>query len=217
MILIAKQFASLRHYCCKFIPLIAVFLTACRFNQQLTTEKNGSITNPLWISHQKQLVKLTKFQTRGAFAHIGPDNKTYAKFFWQQYTLSNCRLLLTNPLGTTELELNVTPGVTWLMDREGKKYVNHHPAQMIYQLTGMEIPIENLPYWLIGLPTNATSFTLDENGLLKTIEYRQNGETWHLNYPAYHQDSQPRLPSQIELTQGKQRIKLKMDSWTLNE
>lgn len=217
MILIAKQFASLRHYCCKFTPLIAVFLTACTFNQQLTTEKNGSITNPLWISHQQQLVKLTKFQTRGAFAYIGPDNKTYAKFFWQQYTLSNYRLLLTNPLGTTELELNVTPGVTQLMDREGKKYVNHQPTQMIYQLTGMEIPIENLPYWLIGLPTNATSFTLDENGLLKTIEYRQNGEAWHLNYLAYHQDSQPKLPSRIELTQGKQRIKLKMDSWTLNE
>ncbi|CAA2929194.1 lipoprotein insertase outer membrane protein LolB [Arsenophonus endosymbiont of Bemisia tabaci] len=217
MILIAKQFASLSHYCYKFIPLIAVFLTACTFNQQLTTEKNGSITNPLWINHQQQLVKLTKFQTRGAFAYIGPDNKTYAKFFWQQYRLSNYRLLLTNPLGTTELELNVTPGVTQLMDREGKKYVNHHPAQMIYQLTGMEIPIENLPYWLIGLPTNATSFTLDENGLLKTIEYRQNGETWHLNYLAYHQDSRPKLPSQIELTQGKQGIKLKMDSWTLNE
>jgi outer membrane lipoprotein LolB len=217
MILFAKQFASLRHVCCKFIPLLAIFLTACIFNQQLTTEKDGSITNPLWISHQQQLAKLTKFQTRGAFAYIGPDNKTYAKFFWQQYSLTNYRLLLTNPLGTTELELNVTPSVTQLMDRDGKKYVNNHPTQMIYQLTGMEIPIENLPYWLIGLPTNATSFTLDENGLLKTIKYRQNGETWQLNYLAYHQDSQPKLPSRIELTQGKLRIKLKMDSWTLNE
>ncbi|MGP1924721.1 MAG: lipoprotein insertase outer membrane protein LolB [Arsenophonus sp. NEOnobi-MAG3] len=217
MILIAKQFAILRHYCWKFIPLLAVFLTACTFNQQLTSKKNTSITNPLWINHQQQLAKLTKFQTRGSFAYIGTDNKSYAQFFWQQYTLYNYRLLLTNPLGTTELELNVTPNVTQLMDREGKKYINYDSTEMIYQLTGMNIPIENLPYWLIGLLTNATLFTLDENGLLKSIEYRQNSEIWHLNYLAYHQDSQPKLPSRIELTQGKNRIKLKIDSWTLNE
>ncbi|HGJ5877342.1 MAG TPA: lipoprotein insertase outer membrane protein LolB [Arsenophonus sp.] len=216
MITIAKPFASLHHYCGRFILLLAILLTACTFNQQLTTEKTGSITNPLWISHQQQLAKLTKFQTRGAFAYIGTDNKTYAKFFWQQYTLSNYRLLLINPLGTTELELSVTPNVTQLTDREGKKYINNNAVQMIYQLTGMEIPIENFPYWLIGLPTNATSFTLDKNGLLKTIKYIKNGETWHLNYLAYSQDNQPKLPSRIELTQGKQHIKLKMDSWTLN-
>lgn len=217
MMVIAKQFASLHHICCKFILLLAIFSTACTFNQQLTTEKDGLITNLLWIKHQQQLAKLKKFQTRGTFAYIGPDNKTYAKFFWQQYSLTNYRLLLINPLGTTELELNVTPSVTQLMDRDGKKYINNHPTQMIYQLTGIKIPIENLHYWLIGLPINGSSFTLDENRLLKTIEYRQNGETWQLNYMAYHQDSQPKLPSHIELTQGKLRIKFKMDSWTLNE
>ncbi|MFP3029402.1 MAG: lipoprotein insertase outer membrane protein LolB [Arsenophonus sp.] len=217
MILITKQFDSLHRYCWKFILLLAIFLTACTFKQQSTTKKNASITNTLWISHQQKLAKLTKFQTRGSFAYISADNKSYAKFFLQQYTLSNYRILLTNTLGTTELELNVTPNVTQVMDREGKKYVNHHSTQMIYQLTGIQIPIETLPYWLIGLLTNATSFTSDENGLLKTIEYRQNSKIWHLNYLAYHQDSQPKLPSRIELTQGKQRIKLKIDSWTLNE
>ncbi|MFP3013452.1 MAG: lipoprotein insertase outer membrane protein LolB [Arsenophonus sp. NC-QC1-MAG3] len=217
MILIAKKFASLRNYYWKFIPLLAIFLTACIFNEQLTTKKTGVITNSLWINHQQQLSKLTKFQTRGSFAYIDTDNKIYAKFFLQQYTLSNYRLLLTNPLGTTELELKVTPNITQLINKEGKKYVNHHSTQMIYQLTGMNIPIKNLPYWLIGLLTNATSFILDKNGLLKSIKYRKNGETWHLNYFAYHQNSQPKLPSYIELTQGKQRIKLKMDSWTLNE
>ncbi|MGP1958945.1 MAG: lipoprotein insertase outer membrane protein LolB [Arsenophonus sp. NC-CH8-MAG3] len=217
MILIANEFASLRHYYWKFIPLLSIFLTACIFNQHLTTKKTGVITNPLWINHQQQLAKLTKFQIRGSFAYISADNKSYAKFFWQQYTLSNYRLLLTNPLGIKELELNVTPNITQLINKEGEKYVNYHSTQMIYQLTGMKIPIKNLPYWLIGLLTNATSFILYENGLLKSIKYRQNGETWYLNYLAYHQNSQLKLPSRIELTQGNQKIKLKMDSWTLNE
>ncbi len=40
---------------------------------------------------------------------------------------------------------------------------------MIYQLTDMNILIKNLPYWLIDLLTNATSFILDKNRLLKAL------------------------------------------------
>lgn len=216
MILIIKQFVYLHQNYWKFFPLFFVFLPACTFHQQLTTEKNASIIHLLWVNHQKQLAKLTKFQARGTFAYIEADKKIYAKFFWQQYTISNYRLLLTNPLGTIELELNITPNVTRLIDRDGKEYFSNHPVQIIYQLTGMEIPIENLSHWLIGLPTNSTSFTLDENGLLKTIKYRKNSETWYLNYLDYHQKSMPKRPGYIELTHSNnsnQRIKLKIDSW----
>ncbi|MGP1956191.1 MAG: lipoprotein insertase outer membrane protein LolB [Arsenophonus sp. NC-PE1-MAG3] len=143
--------------------------------------------------------KLTKIQTRGSFAYIGTDNKNYAKFFWQQYTLSNYRLLLINPLGTIELEMNVTPNTTQLINKEVKNILTIISTQMIYKLTGMKIPIKNLQYWLIGLLTNSTSFILNENGLLKSIEYRQNSETWHLNYLSYHQNSEHKLPSHIEL------------------
>ncbi|MGP1944772.1 MAG: lipoprotein insertase outer membrane protein LolB [Arsenophonus sp. ET-KM2-MAG3] len=217
MTFIMKHFLNLRHYYFKFILLFVIFLTACKFNQQLTTKKNNLISNQLWINHQQQLIKLKKFETRGSFVYIDVNNKIYTNFFWQQYAISNYCLLFTNPLGRTELKLNITPHTIKIVDREGKKYVNNHPTQLIYQLTGMKIPIENLSYWLIGLPINVTSFTLDKRGLLKTIEYRKNGKNWHLNYFSYYQFSQPKLPSYIELTQDKQRIILKMHSWILKK
>ncbi|MGP1931293.1 MAG: lipoprotein insertase outer membrane protein LolB [Arsenophonus sp. ET-YP4-MAG3] len=212
-----NHFFNLHHYYLKFILLFIIFLSACKFNQQLITKKNNLMINQLWINHQQQLMKLKKFETRGSFIYFGINNKIYSKFFLQQYTVSNYCLLFTNPLGTTELKLNITPHNIKIVDREGKKYFNNHPTQLIYQLTGMKIPIENLSYWLIGLPVNGASFTLDKNGLLKTIEYKKNGKNWHLNYFSYYQSSKPKLPSYIELTQGKQRIILKMDSWILKK
>ncbi|MDT9587324.1 MAG: lipoprotein insertase outer membrane protein LolB [Candidatus Arsenophonus melophagi] len=217
MILSNNQLSKVHHICCTFILLFAIFLTACTFNQQLITEKPVSITHRLWLSHQQQLANIRKFQIRGIFAYIGPNNKTYAKFFLRQYSMTHYSLLLTDPLGKIELELIVTPSITQLIDRDGKKYVNIHLMKMIHQLMGMSIPIENLPYFLIGLPIQGTSFILDEHGLVKTIAYKHYNETCHLHYLAYHQDSQPKLPSRIDFTQGKRRIKLKMDTWILNK
>lgn len=217
MIFISKKFTCLHYFSWKFILILSIFLSSCTFNKKLITQKNRLTINKLWITHQQKLNKLKKFEIRGNFTYIGIDNKTYAKFFWQQYNYSNYRLLLTNPLGTTELELNVTPKAIKLMDKTGKEYINNHPAHMIYELTGMEIPTENLSDWLIGLPTNSISFTLNENGLLKTIKYRKNRKIWHLNYLSYHKNRELNLPSRLEIRQGKQRINLKMDAWTINE
>ncbi|MFP1558742.1 lipoprotein insertase outer membrane protein LolB [Escherichia coli] len=41
---------------------------------------------------------------------------TKVRFFWQQTGQDRYRLLLTNPLGSTELELNAQPGNVQLVD-----------------------------------------------------------------------------------------------------
>jgi outer membrane lipoprotein LolB len=52
---------------------------------------------------------LNQFQTRGALL-ISDEQKVYARFFWQQTGQDRYRLLLTNPLGSTELSLTAKPG-----------------------------------------------------------------------------------------------------------
>lgn len=92
------------------------------------------------------------------------------------------------------------------------------PSELIYQLTGMEIPLEDLTAWLTGSPGRATQFTLDKNHLLKSVTLQQtNGEKWQLNYLSYNMNTTPMLPSNLELRQGSRLIKLKMDSWTLQK
>ncbi len=201
----------------RLLPLSCVFLTACVTTSQTTTKGTASASDPQWKTHQQELSGLRDYQTRGSFVYDGGQTKTYAKFFWQQYTPEKYRLLLTNPLGSRELELTVEPDLAKLTTKDGQTHMSDVPNELIYQLTGMEIPLDDLTAWLTGSPGRATDFTLDENHLLKTVTFEQNGETWKLNYISYDTKTSPMLPNHLELRQGDRLIKLKMDSWTLKQ
>ncbi|MDR0219689.1 MAG: lipoprotein insertase outer membrane protein LolB [Enterobacteriaceae bacterium] len=199
----------------RLLPLSAVLLTACTVTQPPVG--TGSANSPLWNARQQQLQNLGHYQTRGSFAYLTDEKKVYARFFWQQYTADNYKLLLLSPLGTTELELLVQPNMIQLTDNKGKKYFSDNPEELIYQLTHMNIPLDNLKNWIIGLPGNAESFQLDEKFLLKSVTDDEKGEVWHVTYQGYDISTVPALPNLLELTQGKNRIKLKMDNWTTQE
>lgn len=197
----------------RLIPLASLVLAACT-----TTKPSGpatSPTSPQWRAHEQAVQQLEQYQTRGSFAYLSDQKKVYARFFWQQYSSDRYRLLLTNPLGSTELDLNVQKNVVQLTDNQGKRYVSDNAEEMIRKLTGMAIPLDNLRQWMLGLPGEANDFKLDDQYRLNSLTYQQGGQTWTVNYQDYNNSLQPQLPSRLELKQGDQRIKLKMDNWTL--
>lgn len=156
---------------------------------------------------------LHQYQTRGAFAYISEQQKVYARFFWQQTGQDNYRLLLTNPLGSTELELKAQPCNVELVDNKGKHYTADDAEEMIGKLTGMPIPLNSLRQWILGLPGDATDYKLDAQYRLSEVNYSQNGKRWKVVYSAYDSKTQPAMPANMELSDGDQRIKLKMDNW----
>ncbi|RLO15582.1 lipoprotein localization protein LolB [Klebsiella pneumoniae] len=195
----------------RLLPLASLVLTACSLH---TLQGPGkSPDSPQWRQHQQAVRSLNQFQTRGAFAYLSDEQKVYARFFWQQTGQDRYRLLLTNPLGSTELSLTAQPGSVLLIDNKGQTYTATDAEEMIGRLTGMPIPLNSLRQWIIGLPGDATDYSLDDRYRLRELNYTQNGKTWHVTYGGYTSDTQPALPSNVELNNGAQRIKLKMDNW----
>ncbi|RPH27761.1 lipoprotein localization protein LolB [Buttiauxella warmboldiae] len=197
----------------RLAPLASLVLVACSVHQPSGPAKSPDSAQ--WLQHQQQVQKITQYQTRGAFAYLSDSQKVYARYNWQQTAPESYRLLLTNPLGSTELELNAQPGVVQLTDRDGKKYVADDAEEMMGKLTGMPIPLNSLRQWILGLPGEATDYKLDDQYRLKEINYTQDGKSWKVVYSDYNDKVQPALPSNMELREGSQRIKLKMDSWTV--
>lgn len=197
----------------KLIPLASVLLTACTLTG--TTDSTTTTSSPEWQQHQKQVTALTQYQTRGSFAYINSSQKVYARFFWQQDEPERYRLLLTNPLGNTVMELNVQPGLVQLTDDKGQRYISDDAEKMIQEMTGMNIPLNNMRQWMLGLPAGAKEFTLTPEGRLQKISLTQGGEIWTVDYQKYDTNSKPALPGLLEIVHGDDRIKLKMDNWTL--
>ncbi|WON78445.1 lipoprotein insertase outer membrane protein LolB [Serratia sp. UGAL515B_01] len=197
----------------RLIPLASLVLTACTLNKP--SGPATSPTSPQWRAHEQAVQQVEQYQARGVFAYLSDEKKVSARFFWQQFAPERYRLLLINPFGSTELELNVQKSVVHLTDNQGKRYVSNDPQLMIQKLTGMAIPLNNLRQWMLGLPGDATDFTLDDRYRLSKLTYQQDNLTWTVTFQDYNTDLMPPLPSRLELQQGNQRIKLKMDNWTL--
>ncbi|STT07609.1 outer membrane lipoprotein LolB [Klebsiella michiganensis] len=195
----------------RLLPLASLVLTACAINAPKGPGKSSD--SPQWRQHQQDVRNLNQFQTRGAFAYLSDEQKVYARFFWQQTGQDRYRLLLTNPLGSTELSLTAQPGSVQLIDNKGQTYTATDAEEMIGRLTGMPIPLNSLRQWIIGLPGEATDYSLDDQYRLRELNYTQNGKTWHVTYGGYTSDTKPSLPANMELNDGSQRIKLKMDNW----
>ena len=195
----------------RLLPLASLVLTACAINAPKGPGKSPD--SPQWRQHQQDVRNLNQFQTRGAFAYLSDEQKVYARFFWQQTGQDRYRLLLTNPLGSTELSLTAQPGSVQLIDNKGQTYTATDAEEMIGRLTGMPIPLNSLRQWIIGLPGEATDYSLGYQYRLRELNYTQNGKTWHVTYGGYTSDTKPSLPANMELNDGSQRIKLKMDNW----
>ena len=195
----------------RLLPLASLVLTACAINAPKGPGKSPD--SPQWRQHQQDVRNLNQFQTRGAFAYLSDEQKVYARFFWQQTGQDRYRLLLTNPLGSTELSLTAQPGNVQLIDNKGQTYTATDAEEMISSLTGMPIPLNSLRQWIIGLPGDATDYSLDDQYRLRELNYTQNGKTWHVTWGGYTSDTKPSLPANMELNDGSQRIKLKMDNW----
>ena len=195
----------------RLLPLAALVLTACSITPPKGPGKSPD--SPQWRQHQQAVRALNQYQTRGAFAYLSDQQKVYARFFWQQTGQDRYRLLLLNPLGSTEMELIAQPGSAQVTDNKGQKYTGTDAEEMIGKLTGMPIPITSLRQWILGLPGDATDYKLDDQYRLSEVNYSQNGKTWKVVYGGYDSNSKLALPSSLELTEGSQRIKLKMDNW----
>ncbi|SET48943.1 lipoprotein insertase outer membrane protein LolB [Thorsellia anophelis] len=193
------------------------------FNQE--TKPNDIIidvsNNVGWQTHQKALKQLTHYTTKGNFAYIAPDMRQSASFFWEQIDNDTYRLLLLNPLGQTVISMNVTAQQSELIDDKGTSHLHSNPQQAIRDLAQMDIPIDNLRLWMLGLPGEATDLILNSNNLLEKATFidPNTHAKWQIKYLSYNTNMTPSLPSNLEIEQDingeSLRIKLKINSWNL--
>lgn len=197
-------------------PLILValltVLSAC-------TTLPESHTSVEWQSHQQQLQAISRYQASGKLGYIGPDQRQSLNFFWH-YEDGVSQLNLRTFLGQSVLNLRSDQNGTTLTTMDGERFEGRNGQQLILQLTGLNIPVDALPDWLLGLPTNADSFILNEENTLKSLDKLLDTQSWRLNYYSYSDASLANqiipLPSRLSMNSDETKLNIVISKWVIN-
>lgn len=194
----------------RFFYLLLPFLfTGCAQPPNSELKQNSS-----WEVHQTQLEQLSDWSLSGKLAVITPEKRNSVNIHWQQSD-QDFKIHLTTFLGLSVLDIQKTAGETVIIDNDGKRYASMDSAELVNQLSGMDIPIEPLQQWIKGNPSKAT-YQLDEQQQVSSLlGGNQESGLWAINYADYRTINGINLPHKLQLTRGNLRLKFSISKWQI--
>ncbi|WP_305837609.1 lipoprotein insertase outer membrane protein LolB [Photobacterium leiognathi] len=189
-----------------FIAITFALLSGCAQTPQDTQKVD-------WKTHQTQLKRLTDYQAKGVFGFYSPEQRIQLTFNWKNHN-DEYQLILIKMFKTV-LNLNSKPNNVTLVDPDGKTYHGTDATQLVKEITGLQLPLSQMRDWLIGLPTGADTYQLNNNDQVAYLAKDINGQVWEMHYNTYN-DQSPALPTQMILSQGELQVRIKISQWLAN-
>ncbi|WP_318516455.1 lipoprotein insertase outer membrane protein LolB [Photobacterium leiognathi] len=189
-----------------FIAITFALLSGCAQTPQDTQKVD-------WKTHQTQLKSLTDYQAKGVFGFYRPEQRIQLTFNWKNHN-DEYQLILIKMFKTV-LNLNSKPNNVTLVDPDGKTYHGTDATQLVKEITGLRLPLSQMRDWLIGLPTGADTYQLNNNDQVAYLAKDINGQVWEMHYNTYN-DQTPALPTQMILSQGELQVRIKISQWLAN-
>ena len=179
-----------------------------------------SVTSVEWQTHEQRLEAINNFQATGKLGYIGPDQRQNLNFFWK-HSSALSQLRLTTLLGQTALKLTITPKGATVETYDDQVLSASNANQLIYRLTGLMMPVDHMPDWLLGLPTDADAFQLSPTNTLQTLDKQIGFNDWNITYQRYadikwHNQTVP-LPNKLKLATSDVKINLVISKWNLTQ
>jgi len=159
-----------------------------------------------WDERRKDLEQATRWDLDGRAAVALGQQGWQASLNWRQ-TRADSELHLAGPLGIGALMIKVTPAGLSLNGAPPSEAV---VAQLQDRL-GFELPLDNLRYWLLGIPDPNTPFELTRNTQDRAARLSQAG--WNIEYEDYMAGDGGLLPKRLVLTRAGARVRIAVDRW----
>ncbi|MEM1089498.1 MAG: lipoprotein insertase outer membrane protein LolB [Pseudomonadota bacterium] len=125
------------------------------------------------------------------------------------------QLAFVGAFGRGAWRLTVTPVSAELVLSDGQVYRAPEVSELVADLTGWQIPVEALTWWVVGSaqPGFPATEQRHETGYLTAL--RQHG--WQVKFEGRLSAGPGTLPRKITAVRGKDRVRLLVKGWRLPE
>jgi outer membrane lipoprotein LolB len=163
-----------------------------------------------WEQRVAELQRLTSWQVDGRAAVAVGTQGWQATLNWQQRGEST-EVHLSGPLGVGALMLKRTP--------EGLSLNGAPPSDAVLaqlqERLGFTLPIDQLRFWLLGVPDPGATFELKRNEQERASQLIQ--DEWTIDYDRYMPVDGDVLPAHLVLNREGARVRIVADHWQLRE
>jgi outer membrane lipoprotein LolB len=188
----------------------ALILSACALRPADVSE------NP--ILQTQSLSSLQQWQINGKLAIISAKERKSASLNWRQQA-QNINLILTTVVGSTIANLDYD-GELATLHADDKTWQAPSASDLILQVTGWQVPVEELSDWMKGEVDAALVNARFENGLVQSFTTQCNGcLPWTIQYNSYgefeFEQGSFTLPTSMRLRQEATDtlLILRIDKW----
>jgi outer membrane lipoprotein LolB len=172
----------------------------------------GCATTPA-PSGSQSAAAISAWQFNGRVSLTRGEEGWHAGLHWQEQA-GSYYLRVSGPLGQGGFQLNGDARGVVLVDADGQTFAARDADALLVQVTGWQLPVTGLRYWIRGLPEPAAGkarTTLDEAGRLSRLE--QSG--WTINYQRYQLVDGFSLPGKLQLSHQDIAVRIIIDQWQL--
>lgn len=188
------------------LTLLLTLLAGC---SSFKTDQTQAPASGSWDQYQQQALALQNWTLDSKVGIRTPDDSQSARMQWQQQT-PRYRIAISGPLGQGGALIEGDPrGVSIDIAGEGR-YASDSPEALLQSLLGWSFPVEQVTYWIRGLPAPGLAYTpaFRENRL-ESLE--QGG--WLIHYSAYSTDNGYVLPQRVTLRRADLTITVIIKEW----
>ena len=195
-----------------FVALLfssVVFLEGCSIIPTTATDRTPVKIE--WSERKLALSNITHWKLSGRFGAKTASDSWSGNINWLQEQ-THYQINISGPLNTGSVEINGNEYSSELYVSDEESYSASNAEELLESHTGLRLPMNNLRYWLIGLPSPASlqeSIEFDEFGRLKKIA--QQG--WLVTFKRYGYVNDIELPNKIFLVNHEFDVRLVIQSW----
>jgi outer membrane lipoprotein LolB len=159
-----------------------------------------------WEQRVKDLQQASSWQLEGRAAVALGTQGWQATLNWRQKD-AFAEVHLSGPFGIGALVIRQGPDGLSLNGAPPSDAV----LSQLQERLGFELPLDNLHYWLLGVPNPAAAFDLSRNDQDRALKLTQAG--WRIDYERYEPVAGDLLPARLVMTRDEVRVRIAIDRW----